>query len=100
MLILVPHAASKIASPRTNSTLPMIEPVIEALTSGYMCGPCHMATRAMINSAALPNVALSNPPTPGPKVAARLSVARPIKPAKGMMAMPEATNTHRSLAPR
>jgi len=76
----------------------MIDPVIEALTSGYILGPCASATSAIVNSAALPNVALSNPPSPAPSLAARLSVARPISPAKGTIATPEATKTHNSLA--
>ena len=77
----------------------MIEPVIDAFTSGYICGPCHIANKAMINSAALPNVALSNPPTPEPSVAARFSVARPIKPANGTIAVAEAPKIHKSSAP-
>jgi len=77
----------------------MIEPVIEALTSGYIRGPCRSATKAITTSAALPNVALSNPPTPDPRRAARLSVARPIKPASGTMATPDAKKTQRSSAP-
>ena len=76
----------------------MIEPVIEALTSGYIFGPLASATRAMINSAALPNVALSRPPMPAPSLAARLSVARPISPANGMMARPETAKIHSSVA--
>jgi len=42
----------------------------------------------MINSAALPKVALSSPPTPWPARALRCSVAWPIHPARGMIAMP------------
>src|SRR5690349_18200854 len=38
----------------------------------------------MINSAALPNVALRNPPHAGPERRARSSVASPIIPASGM----------------
>src|SRR5262249_9907052 len=40
----------------------------------------------MISSAALPNVALSSPPTPAPRRAARDSVASPISPASGTIA--------------
>ena len=42
--------------PRTNNRLPMIEPVIEALTTPSK--PLASANRAMISSAALPKVAL------------------------------------------
>ena len=61
----------------------MIEPVIDALTTPVR--PFESAITAMINSAALPNVAFSSPPTPSPMRAARASVARPIQPASGMM---------------
>src|SRR4051794_16063546 len=40
----------------------------------------------MISSAALPNVAFSKPPMPLPNVAAKFSVAQPIRPANGMIA--------------
>ena len=49
-----------ILSPRTKSRFPMIEPVIEALTSSVK--PLLIAIKAMISSAAFPNVAFSNPP--------------------------------------
>ena len=49
-------------SPRTSRTLPMIEPVIEALTTPSR--PFERAKRAMMSSAALPKVAFSRPPTP------------------------------------
>ena len=64
----------------------MIEPVMEALTTSIK--PLDKAISAMINSAALPKVALSSPPTPCPARAPRCSVARPIQPASGMIAMP------------
>jgi len=64
----------------------MIEPVMEALTTPI--NPLDKAISAMINSAALPNVALSSPPTPWPARALRCSVAWPIHPARGMIAMP------------
>ena len=69
-----------IAAPSTSSTLPMIDPVIDALTTPT--SPCDNAISAMINSAALPNVAFSRPPMPGPARAPRCSVARPIQPAQ------------------
>ena len=64
----------------------MIEPVIEALTTPI--NPLDKAISAMINSAALPKVALSSPPMPCPARAPRCSVARPIQPASGTIAMP------------
>src|SRR5437773_9877593 len=67
--------------------LPIIEPVIEALTT--LLSPFESATTAMINSAALPNVAFNNPPAPSPMRAAKASVARPIHPASGIMPMAE-----------
>ena len=48
--------------PRTSSRLPIIEPVIEALTTPSK--PFESANKAIINSAALPNVAFNKPPTP------------------------------------
>ena len=66
--------------------LPMIDPVIDALTTPT--NPCDNASNAMINSAALPNVAFNRPPMPGPARAPRCSVARPIQPASGMTAIP------------
>ena len=53
----------------------------------------------MINSAALPKVALSNPPTPSPNRVARCPVAWPIQPAAGMMAMAEQMKIQVALAP-
>src|ERR1044071_10457805 len=44
---------------------------------------------AMISSAAFPKVAFNNPPSPPPTRAASASVARPIQPATGTMAMAE-----------
>jgi hypothetical protein len=44
--------------------LPAIDPTSDALTTSVR--PSEMATSAMINSGALPKVALSNPPMPGP----------------------------------
>ena len=73
----------------------MIEPVMDALTTSVR--PLCRAIKAMINSAAFPKVALSNPPTPEPTRSDRCSVARPINPATGMIAMQEQKNSHRSL---
>jgi hypothetical protein len=55
----------------------------------HVVSPFDRPTRAMISSAALPNVALSSPPTPAPARLASCSVARPIHPAKGMIPKPD-----------
>src|SRR5439155_120192 len=47
---------------------------------------------AMISSAAFPKVAFNSPPSPSPTRAASASVARPIQPATGTMAMAEQMN--------
>jgi hypothetical protein len=44
--------------------LPIIEPVIDALTT--LVRPFESAITAIISSAALPNVAFNNPPAPSP----------------------------------
>src|SRR5262245_18813051 len=84
---------ARIDTPKTSSTLPMIEPVSDALTSGYISGPRARAMSAMISSAALPKVALRRPPSAEPIVSARFSVARPMRPAKGITAMQETRNS-------
>ncbi len=73
------------------SRLPRMLPVIDALTSSTI--PARSATSAMISSAALPNVALSRPPTVGPVRAERCSVASPMKPASGSTARQASVNT-------
>ena len=55
--------------------------MIEARTMSSM--PAWSATVAMISSGALPNVALSSPPTASPVWVDRCSVARTIKAAIG-----------------
>ena len=85
---------ARIDTPSTSRMLPIIDPVIDAFTSGYIAGPLARIIRPMINSAALPKLAFSSPPTPAPSVWARFSVARPITPAKGMIASPERRNIH------
>src|SRR5581483_543927 len=94
-LYLVPP--QRIERPSTSSTLPIIEPVIEAFTT--FVSPLESAIPAMISSAALPNVALSNPPKPSPTRAASASVARPIQPATGMMPSAEQTKSAVGLMP-
>src|SRR4030095_11167817 len=80
-LYLVPPI--KMERPSTSSTLPMIDPVMEAFTT--LISPLERAMPAMISSAAFPKVALSNPPRPSPTRAASASVARPLQPAPGLM---------------
>jgi hypothetical protein len=70
-------------SPNTSSTLPMMEPVIDAFTRSKY--PARSAMMAMMSSAALPKVAFSRPPSPWPTCSAISSVACPIIPASGMM---------------
>jgi hypothetical protein len=60
-------------APRTSSTLPMIEPMIDALT--IVVRPAERAKMVMISSAALPKVALRMPPMRGPAWWPRDSVA-------------------------
>lgn len=67
----------------------MIDPVIEDLTMSI--SPSVMRKIAVINSAALPNVAFRNPPTLGPEWRASSSVAFPMNPARGMIAIAEET---------
>jgi hypothetical protein len=57
-----------------------MEPIRDALTTS--CKPARSALMAMISSVALPNVALSSPPTPSPDRSASCSVARPSHPAQ------------------
>lgn len=61
--------------PRTSSTFPMTEPMIEAFTT--VVSPAERAKIVMISSAALPKVAFRMPPMRGPACAPRLSVACP-----------------------
>ena len=71
------------ARPSTSNILAIIEPVMEAFTTSIL--PERKAKKAMINSVALPNVALSRPPMVGPVFTARFSVASPIMAAMGII---------------
>jgi hypothetical protein len=62
----------------------MIEPIKEALTTSK--SPAAMSSTPTISSVRFPNVAFSSPPSRGPMQIASWSVARPIRPASGMMA--------------
>src|SRR5205085_5241785 len=77
----------RIKRPSTSRILPIIEPVIEALTT--LVSPLESVMLAMISSAALPKVAFNSPPQPSPIREASASVARPIQPATGTIAMAE-----------
>src|SRR5215207_4730168 len=61
---------TNIDAPSTSSTLPMIEPTIEALTTS--CRPSPSANSAMISSGALPKVTLRNPADSGPRPGGQL----------------------------
>ncbi len=67
-------------------------PVIEAFTRSTR--PARSAISAMINSAALPKVAFSSPPTVGLVRCARCSVASPMNAASGSTPMQAVMNTH------
>src|SRR5258705_5241309 len=86
-----PSPPTKNERPSTSSRLPTMLPVIEALTSSTW--PLRSATTAMMSSAALPKVALRNPPQPGPDRRASCSVPRPISPASGTSAAAAVMNT-------
>ena len=77
--------------PITSNRLPMIEPVMLALTTPV--NPAFRATIAMISSVALPKVAFNKPPHEGPKTTEISSVAVLSQPAKGKIAIAEVTNT-------
>ena len=57
------------------------------------CSPARRAASAMMSSAALPKVAFRSPPTPAPSPSEMSSVARPIQPASGTMAIADAAKT-------
>jgi hypothetical protein len=68
-----PQPPTRKASPSTTRTFPMIEPVIDALTTSS--SPSRIKKIAMIISVTLPKVAFKSPPIWGPDRAARSSVA-------------------------
>ena len=86
-LLAVFCAAAQDRQAEHEQMLPIIEPVIDALTT--LVRPFESAMTAMISSAAFPNVAFKKPPAPSPIRAANISVARPIHPASGIMPMAE-----------
>ena len=88
---------TRIASPRTSSKLPRIDPVIVAFTVSNFLS--YRSIPAMMSSAAFPNVAFNSPPIVPPSLAARASVARPSRPARGTMARPDPANTQIGAAP-
>ena len=84
---------ASMAAPSTSRILPIMQPAIDASTTSW--SPARNAARAIMSSAALPNVALSSPPTPSPMRSARCSVARPIQAASGTIARAEVMKTRR-----
>jgi hypothetical protein len=80
--------------PITRSKLLIIDPVILALTTSIK--PAFRATKAIINSVALPKVAFKNPPIPGPTTTAISSVAVPIQAARGRIAKAAVMKTIKS----
>ena len=82
-------------APSTSNRLPMIDPVSDAFTT--VVSPFESAISAIISSAALPKVALRNPPMPAPVCAAICSVARPNQPARGIMPAPATTKSNDAL---
>src|SRR5262249_7475780 len=78
--------------PSTSSRLPTMLPVMDAFTSATC--PFLSATTAMMSSAALPNVALRNPPSAGPDRSASCSVPSPISPARGISETAAVMNSH------
>ena len=80
-LYLVPPTKNE--SPATNNKFPKTEPVKDANTTPT--SPAFNEKMDMINSTALPKVAFKRPPILGPMTIAKLSVARPMKPASATM---------------
>ena len=74
-MVAVGDSAEQYGGPITSNTFPMIEPVMNALTTSIR--PACRAKKAMISSAMLPKVALRMPPTCGPVSDPRRSVDRP-----------------------
>ena len=73
---------------------PRIEPVIDAFTTSY--NPAWRAKKAIIISTALPKVAFSRPPNPGPTRTDNSSVAVPSILARGTIASADVMNSHSS----
>src|SRR5436190_7281784 len=87
-----PQVPARIDTPSPNRVLPMIEPVMVALTTLVL--PDRRTKSARMNSAALPKVTFNRPPMAGPARSATCSVARRIHPPRGMMAAAAAANIH------
>ena len=80
------------ANPSPSRALPMIEPVIWALTTSTC--PRARTNSARISSGALPKDTLSNPPMACPACSPTASVAFRTRSARGMMPSSAVTNTH------
>src|SRR5262245_988019 len=91
-----PHEPATMEMPRPSRLLPMIDPVMVALTTAPL--PDRSTNSARMNSAALPKVTFSRPPMAGPARSATCSVARRIHPLNGMMAAAAVANTHSGAA--
>src|ERR1041384_2567480 len=83
---------ARMLAPSTRRMLPRIDPVSDALTTSVR--PARRPWKAMIISAAFPNVAFNSPPIPAPIRSDKLSVALPIQPASGIIASPLRSPSH------
>src|SRR5215510_3393510 len=92
-----PHDPATMEMPRPSKLLPMMDPVMVALTTAVL--PDRSTNSARMNSAALPKVTFSKPPMAGPARSATCSVARRIHPLNGMMAAAATANTQSGAAP-
>jgi hypothetical protein len=88
---IAPLPPKRSENPSTSSRFPTTLPVRDPRTTSVK--PSFTASSAMISSGALPNVALRNPPTPGPVWWAACSVASPISQARGIRAAEASANS-------
>ena len=89
----LPNVPTTIASPSPSRLLPMIAPVICALTT--FAWPAFRMNSARISSATFPNVTFINPPIALPTRSASCSVLFLIHSANGTIASTAVTKTHR-----
>src|SRR3954447_20199728 len=80
----LPSPPTSIATPSTSRMFETMLPVIDPRTTPG--SESAIASRAMINSGALPKLAFRKPPIPGPVCSAAWSVASPISQASGISA--------------
>jgi hypothetical protein len=93
-----PRPPTSMDAPRTSSTLPSTEPMIDAWTTS--CSPSRSAKKAISSSGKLPKVTLSRPPMPGPTRSASSSVAFPMSAAVGITPIAEVAKISVGLACR